>query len=470
MAFTSFYCRSGGSNLNGGALASNNEPLTTPVYTGVGDSDGTSVFTPSDGSTPASTVTVGDFASVYVTAGATVATFIGRVTVVAPGVNGAITVSTTAKSGTFPSASAGAHTITCNVGGAWLGPNAAVGFPFGFVTNALTNASGNLPRFNFKNDQTYSITSGITHSNANTWFEGYSSSAGDGGRATIDGSTNAIALLTNGANAITIGNFIFSNNGSTGTNAGCDWSGGSRGNVFRCVAHNITGDGFKGGTAMGIFQECEAYLCNSSNAIAHGGFNLSGGTALRCISHDNSGSNNNGFVIINGPLSLVRCIADTNGLHGFFDSGVSTLGAITNCDAYNNGGDGFLLTSASGGQIWIESCNAVKNTGIGIEVTAVSNGYILNCGFGSGTQVNGGGATSVGATASTVISGSITYASGVTPWVDPANGDFRINLAAAKGAGRGSFTETQASYAGTIGYPDIGSAQHKDSQRGHTFS
>ncbi len=56
-------------------------------------------------------------------------------------------------------------------------------------------------------------------------------------------------------------------------------------------------------------------------------------------------------------------------------------------------------------------------------------------------------------------SGSITYAADVTPWVDPANGDFRITLAAAKSAGRGSFTQTQSSYTGTIGYPDIGAAQ-----------
>jgi hypothetical protein len=58
-----------------------------------------------------------------------------------------------------------------------------------------------------------------------------------------------------------------------------------------------------------------------------------------------------------------------------------------------------------------------------------------------------------------VISGNVTYANDVTPWTDPANGDFRISLAAAKGAGRGTYTQTAASYAGTVGYPDIGAAQ-----------
>jgi hypothetical protein len=65
-----------------------------------------------------------------------------------------------------------------------------------------------------------------------------------------------------------------------------------------------------------------------------------------------------------------------------------------------------------------------------------------------------------------IESGTVTYANDVTPWVDPANGDFRINLAAAKGAGRGTFTQTAASYTGTIGYPDIGAAQHLEASAG----
>ena len=68
-----------------------------------------------------------------------------------------------------------------------------------------------------------------------------------------------------------------------------------------------------------------------------------------------------------------------------------------------------------------------------------------------------------------ITSGAVTYASNATPWVDPANGDFRTNLPAAMNAGRGAFTETAASYAGAVGYPDIGAAMHKDSQRGGTF-
>ena len=58
----------------------------------------------------------------YVTAGAVTSGYIGRITAVVNAANGNITFSTTAKSGTFPTASAGAHTISLRVGGACRGP------------------------------------------------------------------------------------------------------------------------------------------------------------------------------------------------------------------------------------------------------------------------------------------------------------------------------------------------------------
>jgi len=83
----------------------------------------------------------------------------------------------------------------------------------------------------------------------------------------------------------------------------------------------------------------------------------------------------------------------------------------------------------------------------------------------AGTQANGSADTP----GAIVQSGAVTYGSNLTPWVDPANGDFRINLTAANWAGRGAFTETASSYAGTVGFPDIGAAQSKTGSGG-TFS
>lgn len=470
MAFTEFFCRSGGSNLNGGGLSTGAEPNTTPVYSGVGDSDGTSVFTPSDGSTPASTVTVGDFASVYVTAGATVAVFIGRVTTVAAGVNGAITCSTTAKSGTFPAASAGAHTITCNVGGAWKGPNAASGFPFGFIAAATTNSTGEPPRVNFKNDANYNVTAQITSGVAGpVIFQGYTSSANDGGKAVIDGGTSgtSFAILRAQANNQYYTDLIFQNNGSTGSADAVILD--NNGMVFyRCVVNNVVGHGFRtNGSGNSIMIECEAYACNGNNGAGNAGFiALTGsGNWINCISHDNAGSNSRGFRSAAGiSLIMLNCIADTNGSHGFDISNASGNPQMIGCESYNNGGAG-LSIGDNVSFLFIKNCNFIKNTGWGIDAstgTSIRSGYVYNCGFGAGTQANGSGTITVASKSNLVQSGNVTYASGVTPWVDPANGDFRINLAAAKNAGRGTFTQTAASYAGTVGYPDIGAAQHLD--------
>ena len=57
--------------------------------------------------------------------------------------------------------------------------------------------------------------------------------------------------------------------------------------------------------------------------------------------------------------------------------------------------------------------------------------------------------------------GTIIYPVDVTPWVAPDTGDFRISLSQAKNAGRGFWLQTGA-YSGTVGYPDIGAAQHID--------
>jgi hypothetical protein len=102
---------------------------------------------------------------------------------------------------------------------------------------------------------------------------------------------------------------------------------------------------------------------------------------------------------------------------------------------------------------------------LNIVTSTSTSGFIYNVGYGSGTQANG----SADAIANLTQSGTVTYASGVTPWSAPTTGDFRINLAAANWAGRASFTESDGSVSGTVGYPDIGAAQSKTGPGG-TFS
>ena len=103
-------------------------------------------------------------------------------------------------------------------------------------------------------------------------------------------------------------------------------------------------------------------------------------------------------------------------------------------------------------------CTIKRNTNYGINLSGGKRvGMINNCGFSDNTTA------ATNALDNAVIAGTVNYGAGVTPWTAPTTGNFSINLAAAINAGRGTFTETQASYTGTVGYPDIGAAQHLES-------
>lgn len=470
MAFTEFCCRSGGSNLNAGTRTGNStEPGTAAfkTYTSGTWVQSTRTFTPAGGANPTTDgIAVGDFVSIYPDA-ATVSPYVARITTV-----GATTFVTdaTAKSGTAPVD--GALVTSASIGGAWKGPNAAEAFPFGFITNALTNATLSPPRVNFKNDAAYNITATETHGNVGPlWFQGYTTAYGDLGRATIDGGTSGASYILHTASGASCHYYdlIWANNGATGNADGITPNSTSQ-DFIRCVVHDVRGSGFGFGSGSQNFTECETYLCNKSGTAATSGFQLfSNMTLLRCISHDNTAANSSGFYGSNvGNVKLINCIADTNAADGILLGGNSLNALILNCDLYNNSSDGIQINQGTTPAIRIENCNFIGNGVYGINGSGSANinGQIVNCGFGSGTAANGTAQTNN--LAQIEVFGSVTYASNSLPWIDAPNGDFRINLAGGAGvgainSGRGIFTQTSASYAGTIGYPDIGAAQHLES-------
>ncbi len=452
MAYTEFASRSGGSNLNAGTRTGNStEPGTTPTFAYNGTFL-TNTFTVTSGAQGGSTtnpqtdgVAAGDF--VHVSDG----TNVGRIARVS-----SVTASTIVLNGTATVGS-GVGGVLARIGGAWAGPAAGVGFPVGTITSALTNTTGNLPRLNLKNDQTYSISTGLAQSQAGTHLEGYTSTFGDGGRATIDGSTNTIVLLTISASS-SAANLIAQNNGASGTNAAISITAGNV-QLFGCVANTVRGAGFSLAGATHVLVECEAYACNSANTASSGGvLQTAAATLIRCTLHDNLGSNNNGIAMTGGPCTLIDCVIESNANDGILMTTPTNV-AIHNCDIYNNGRDG-LESTGTAVPFFAENVNQIKNGRYGFEQPASPsrNWFLFNCGYGAGTQINTSGTTSGVAIQETA---PITYAANLTPWVDPANGDFRISLPAAMGTGRGTFTETAASYAGTVGYSDVGSAQHR---------
>lgn len=459
-AFTEFYCDAAtGSNLNGGAPIGGAYPITYASGTWVAT---TGVFTVASGNPVSDGVTVGDFASVYADGASAPTGFVGRVTARDATT---ITVSLTAVSGTPPTDGTGNRTV--KVGGAWKGPNAADGFPLSFVAATLTNVGGDAPRVNLKSGTDYQISSAITAGNAGPIrFQGYTTTVADGGRFTLDAQANAIVPLTISGTNVDLADAIITVSAGSGSNAGLTLSAAGV-YVRRVVVHGARGAGFNL-TSGALVVESEAYDNNKSNTAATGGFIMNasnGAMVIRSISHDNAGSNSSGFEI-KSTGSCVGCIADSNGGDGFRLSPATPV-RIVSFDAYNNAGAGVHLANTAAANYYLENGNLVKNTGYGINGSGsgARSGAVINCGLGSGTQANGGTTTGLKSMAEI---GSVTYTADALPWTDAPNGDFRVTLAAAKNAGRGAFTQTATSYSGTVGYPDIGSAQHQSVAGGGT--
>lgn len=463
MAFQEFYCDPvNGSNMNGGS----NDGAVKFAFA-AGNWDGTSVYTAAG--QDLSGIAVGDFAQVF-NDGTTTPVYLARVTATDNGAK-TITLSTTNKAGTAPTSGTGNRSI--NVGGYWKGPNGSQAFPLGFVVVALSTSAEQFVRVNLKDTDTYAITAAMTHSNPGICFQGYHATAGDGYRANIDGGTSGASyvLLTTNTNNVLMFDLIFSNNGASGSAALVDFSGGNCvGCLFsRVVFHDSYGPGLKI-YANNTVYECEAYSCGKG-AVTLGAFQSPYYPVfIRCFAHDCNYSNVYGFLTEGG--TFVGCIAHNCKAGGFF-TGVSagnTNSVFVNCDSYaSSAGAGFIIgyNGAYGATVLAENCNALKNASYGFwgrSSTGYKGGLIQNSGYGTGTQANATADT--GTLGSIVASGAVSYGSNLTPWTDPANGDFRINLAAAKGAGRGSFTETAPSYTGSVAYKDIGSCQHTDSGGG----
>lgn len=460
--WTNFYVQPTGSNLNAGSTNANTAAFT---YAGGTFVRGTGVFTVGSGNPSSDGVAVGDFASIYTTAGATVATFVARVTARDATT---ITVSLTAISGAATSVSETAAAATCKIGGAWAGPSGTTVFPFGFVVGTMMNSSSNRVAVNVKGDgdfstADYSVTASLVANKAGAIiWRGYTTTIGDGGIVNIDGGTSGAVtyyrLLDVTASLNGFENFDFNNNGGTGAT-----NDGVRVNVaetylWRCSFRNMRRAGVSI-LARSNLYECHATACNLSNTTAYGAIDLraDGCMAWRCVSRDNTaGASAHGFAT-SGSF-MVECISESNSGNGCHGTG-DKIDTFEHCDFYNNTGDGIKLGTATGSMVAvIENCNFVKNGGYGVNFQGVNlSGVFQNCGFGSGTQANTSGQYSTAA--GIVVSGHVTYGTDLTPWTDPANGDFRISLAAAKAAGRGVFSTFGSGANATVGYPDIGSGQ-----------
>src|SRR5690606_30077270 len=128
MAFTEFYIQSTGSDLNAGSTTADAASLT---YAGGTFVRATGVFTVASGDPVADGVVVGDWVSIYTTAGATTTKYVAQVTARDATT---ITTSTTAKYGANTNVSESAGATTLKVGGAHASPEPWAGNGFAGAT------------------------------------------------------------------------------------------------------------------------------------------------------------------------------------------------------------------------------------------------------------------------------------------------------------------------------------------------
>lgn len=454
--YTEFYCTGTGTNVNAGSTT-NDAALYTSAN---GDwNTTTSTFTPTDSSTPSSVVAAGDFASITLDA-STTGVCVARVVSVAAGVNGAVVLSTTSRSGTAPTTAATGRTL--RVGGAWKGPYAAIPHPFNFITFNTTNSIGNAVRVNLKGGYSNVISATISHNLVGpTTFQGYTNVPGDLGKAIIDAAAGAYGVLYIGGHAITVADCIIQNTSSGGGYYGLTLAGNDV--ALRCVANSMGGNGFHGSGSC-LLIECEAYSCAKANSTGSSyGFGNNSGTmtCIRCYAHDNAGTKAAGFGAF-VPTFLLNCLSVSNGFSGYYN-GTAGLVSLINCDAVGNRTNGFMCLDSgvalvSG--VTVENCNFIGNGNYGISLGTkpLLSGYIRNCGFGSGTATNGLGSFDTGATTlgGLYVNNITTYPTNTTPYVNFAGRNYTISGASlAAGRGMGNFTDTGYGIV-MAGYPSIG--------------
>jgi len=346
---------------------------------------------------------------------------------------------------------------TGNVGGALASPGQAgalrvigntVWIKSGtyLITSASTNTSGG-------------CVSDATGGAVKTW-EGYNASRGDLGTAPLlqaSGiSTATLFAVTTGSTAGSILRNITVDGAGLTSIQGFNFARRSLG--YKLKALNCTNIGFNlaannylvfcsatnitGGTAAfvgGLCVFCEAY----SNTVS--GFSLSGNTVqVYCLSYGNTGSTSDGFVTSAAPIHFIGCVAYGNGRDGFRATTTSEPQIFTNCIAERNGvtakGAGFNVSSAAIGAVTVlVNCAVFGNT------TNSSVNISANI---TGPQIG-------------TVTGNASF------FVDAAHGNFALNNTAGAGAScRAAGIPGTYPTGTTVGYLDIGAAQHQDPTSG----
>lgn len=411
MAFVNFYLVAGGAgsaDINAGSSIGAAQATTT---NGSWNS-GTGVFIAASG-TPFAATQVGDYASVYVD-GATVTTFVGKVTTVTSSTQITVDVATI-KYGTVPSTSATGR--SCTINGSW---NTEQVLAAGGLASTTVPQS---TKINITGNLTTTATRTISMAGATTtplWFSGYNTTPGDLDNDT----TNALAkpIWTLGAT------FLLQ-----ATGAHQWWSS------LNVVANRNSAAWQTQGTGFLMVRTRIENTSSGSNAFALDVTNNTGQRYAYCWFKVPATATGSGNVVVGtGLVSFVGCVSDgggkaaydgsnqspeylacvaLNGVVGFLST-TSRL-AILNCTISNISGDGVKSTGTpSGGSIVVGSLfRSIGGYGINNASGTNTNLVIRTCNdfYSCTSGAENGFGDSPAFFGQTDLSDPVTSASDMTP-------------------------------------------------------
>jgi hypothetical protein len=449
MAWTDFYMQSTGNDLNAGSTNAD-----AAVYTSTGGNfDGTSVFTPTDGSTPSSFINVNDWVSLYNT-GDTVTRCVAQVTAVGAGVNGTVTVSTTIKFGTMPTSNSGSRAL--KAGGAWAslamtGSSAALNTGTVPLSTRINVKAGTFS--NTTTNRTFALSGSAT---LRLWFRGYKTSIGDqdGNNLAVAGTDIPTWTWSTGALTISGSRMLFSNidfTGATVASAFLTCSSGGYVTFSQCrvtctgANANSTAVSLASGSNAHVFLRCWIKATGSATQVV---------TAASTYAHFRNCTITGGGIGINNsqtPFTISNCVFDSQG-----SDAVKTTSQLTmiNCSVYNPTGNGVNIATVSGNGTHIVNCyfdSVAQASKAGINNTSGTNSDLIYC---TGNAFFNCTANINNVTESLFFFDNGTL--GSSAFANPSGQDFSIKVVG-QAIGNPSAFETVSLYKG---YEDVGACQH----------
>ncbi len=353
-----------------------------------------------------------------------------------------VTGFTNATTITIDSLIASSTGMTMNIGGA-----------LATITKALAVSTTSNIIF-VKATATYTITAGMALANNMTPINaappnqliGYTATRTDGGRATIQFSTNANITGIDGTNAggWYISNFVIDCN-SLGASLGVRVNVNSVLRNLKIQNCAAIGANLANGTAQIMDSELTGNTAASTNGVVNSGGNS---TVARCYIHDNTGT---GLLLSGGgSTALLNVIASNSNVGGADGSGNGILvngaglNTILNNTIYNNGRDGIQFSSNTlGANGTVRNNLLISNTRYGL------NGYLSGAGWGKFPQWDGNAyfgngtaarnnADDTGSTnpinAANPYSNTLDVTLTGSPFTNAAGHDFTLNSTAGAGA------------------------------------